>query len=196
MALPSSSSSSDLRRRLLLGLRLAVLAGVLLAAVGLAGHLAGGSDAGGVLGATWLTTTLGPTAYVLLAHPHSVTSRLRNGVVGHTAGIAAGLVSLAVFGLWSAPSVAQAHDEGPARVGAQALALALTLLVLTLAAAHHAPSGATALLVASGIAAPGPPLAGLVIGLVLVLGVAPLLARLPGERDDTAAIDARETPMG
>ncbi|GAA4788810.1 hypothetical protein GCM10023200_24260 [Actinomycetospora chlora] len=72
----------------------------------------------------------------------------------------------------------------------------MTLLVLTVAGAHHAPAGATALLVASGIARPGPPLVSLVIGLAIVLAVAPLLARLPGERHDTAEEDARETPMG
>jgi hypothetical protein len=50
--------------------------------------------------------------------------------------------------------------------------------------------------VASGIARPGPELFGLLIGLAIVLALAPLLARLPGERRDTAATDAEETPMG
>lgn len=179
-------------RRLLLGLRFALLGGVLVAAVGVAGHLAAGT----ALGATWLTTTLGPTAYVVLAHPRSVTSRLRNGVVGHSTGVVAGLAALAAFGLWGAPSVAETHTESLAQIGAQAAALALTLLVLTLAGAHHAPAGATTLLVASGIAGPGKPLIGLVVGLVIVLAVAPLLSRLPGERDDTARVAAQETPMG
>lgn len=179
-------------RRLLLGLRFALLAGGLVAAVGLAGRFARDTP----LGATWLTTTLGPTAYVVLAHPRSVTARLRNGLIGHTTGIVTGLAALAVFGLWDAPSIAETHAESVAQVLAQASALGVTLLVLTLADAHHAPSGATALLVASGVAAPGKPLVGLVLGLVVVLAVAPLLARLPGERHDTAAIDARETPMG
>ena len=128
--------------------------------------------------------------------PRSVTCRLRNGVVGRTTGIVAGLISLVTFGLWGAPSVAETHTESLAQVGAQAAALALTLLVLTLAGAHHAPAVATTLLVASGIAGPGKPLVGLVVGLVIVLTVAPLLSRLPDERDDTARIDARETPMG
>ena len=179
-------------RRLVLGVRFALLAGVLVGAVGLAGWFARDTP----LGATWLTTTLGPTAYAILAHPRSVTARLRNGVIGHATGVLAGLAALAAFGLWSAPSIAETHRETPAQVGAQATAIAFTLLVLTLADAHHAPSGATALLVASGVAAPGKPLLGLLAGLVIVLAVAPLLARLPGERDDTAAIDARETPMG
>ena len=182
-------------RRLVLGVRFALLAGVLLAAVGFAGHASSALGARAV-GGTWLTTTLGPTAYVLLAHPHHVTSRLRNGLLGHTTAILAGLAALAVFGLWSAPSIAETHRESLPQVGAQAVAVALTLLVLTLADAHHAPSGATALLVSSGIARPGPELISLIIGLVIVLAVAPLLARLPGERHDTASTNADETPMG
>ena len=179
-------------RRLLLGLRYALLIGVLVAAVGIAGHLAGGSPLGG----TWLTTTLGPTAYVIVAHPRSATSRLRNGLIGHAAGIAAGLGALAAFGLWDSPSVAETHSESWPQVLAQAVALGVTLLILTVADAHHAPAGATTLLVASGIAAPGPALLGLVVGLVIVLSLAPLLAALPGRPPDTARIDAQETPMG
>jgi len=179
-------------RRLLLGARFALLAGVLLAAVGVAGHLAGSTPLGG----TWLTTTLGPTAYVLLAHPRSITSRLRNALIGHTTGIAAALAALGAFGLWNAPSIAETHQESYAQLGAQAVALGLTLFVLTLLDAHHAPSGATAMLVASGIAAPGPGLTGLILGLLIVLALAPPLARLPGQREDTARIDAQETPMG
>jgi hypothetical protein len=182
-------------RRLLLGLRFALLAGVLLAAVGAAGHAASALGAP-VVGGTWLTTTLGPTGYVLLAHPRSVTSRLRNALIGHGTAVLTGMAALAVFGLWSAPSVAETHQESLPQVGAQAVAVAATLFVLTVADAHHAPSGATALLIASGIARPGPPLVGLVIGLAIVLAVAPLLARLPGERRDTATMDAEETPMG
>lgn len=182
-------------RRVLLGLRFALLAGMLLAAIGAAGHVASALGAQAV-GGTWLTTSLGPTAYVLLAHPRSVTSRLRNGLLGHATGVLAGLGALALFGLWSAPSVAETHQESFAQVGAQAGAIAVTLLVLTVADAHHGPAGATALLVASGIARPGPELVSLTIGLAIVLAVAPLLARLPGERRDTATTDAEETPMG
>ncbi len=182
-------------QRLVVGLRLAVVAGALLAAVGLAGHLAGTLGAS-ALGGTWLTAALGPTAYVLLAHPRSVTSRLRNAVVGHLSAVLVGLLALAVFGLWSAPSVVETHHESVAQVGAQGTAIALTLLALTVADAHHAPAGATTLLIASGIARPGPELVGLLVGLAIVLLLAPLLARLPGPRQDTEDEDDRETPMG
>lgn len=175
-----------------MGLPLAVLTGALLAAVGLAGHLAGAQGAR-VLGGTWLTAALGPTAYVLLAHPRSVTSRLRNAVIGHVSAVLAGLGALAAFGLWAAPSIVETHRESLAQVFAQATALALTLLVLTVTDAHHAPAGATTLLITSGIARPGPELVGLLIGLAIVLLVAPLLARLPGLPRDA---DDPDAPMG
>jgi hypothetical protein len=51
----------------------------------------------------------------------------------------------------------------------------LTLFLLHVLDGHHAPAAATALLIASGIARPGPPLYGLLTGLALVLAIAPLL---------------------
>ena len=176
--------------RLRLGGRIGLLGGLLLGVVGVAGHLAGDT----VLGGTWLTAALGPTAYVLLEHPRDARNRARKGVIGHAVGLAAGVISLAVFGLLGAGSVAETHRETLGQVGAQATALALTLLVLTLVGAHHAPAAATTLLVASGVARPGMPLVGLVVGLVIVLAAAPLLARFSGERQEPVAVDGRDAP--
>ncbi|MEU0112639.1 HPP family protein [Streptomyces bobili] len=162
-----TSPFSGARTRLLGGLRLFALSGLLLAGVGAVGNL---------IGWVALTTTLGPTAYLLLAHPGSMTARLRSAVTGHAVAIALGLACLAVFGLWSHPSVAEQHHETATQIGAQALAVSLTLFMLHLVDAHHAPAAATALLISSGITRPGPPLYGLVVGLALVLAIAPLLA--------------------
>ncbi|GAA2483513.1 HPP family protein [Streptomyces longisporus] len=152
--------------RLVGGFRLFVLSALLLAGVGAIGRLAG-----------WvaLTATLGPTAYVLLAHPGSVGARWRNAVSGHVLAVAVGLGCLAVFGLWDHPSVADQHHDTARQIGAQALAVGLTLFLLHVLDAHHAPAAAPALLIASGIARPGPPLYGLLTGLALVLAIAPLL---------------------
>ena len=171
-----------MRPRLLLGLRLALLVGPLVAAVGAAGLLSGAG--------VWLTATLGPTAYLIIAHPHDATARTRNAVLGHGTALLAGLAVLGAFGLWHAPSVAETHHETWPQIAAQAVAIAVTLVVLTLADAHHAPAGATALLVASGIAAPWKPFLGLVAGLVIVLVLAPLLARLPGRPADARQAEA------
>ena len=165
------------RERLVTGLRFVVLAGISLAVVGAVGR-----------GLTWptLTATLGPTAYVFAAHPASEGGRLRNAILGHTAGIGCGLAMLAAFGLWSAPSLAETGYPTWEHVGAAALAAGLTLLVLEVLDAHHSPAAATALLVATGLAKPGRPLFGLVVGLAVLILVSPTLSRLvPLRREES-----------
>ncbi|MEU1785279.1 hypothetical protein ABZ553_05210 [Streptomyces sparsogenes] len=68
------------------GIRLFLSSAVLLAVVGAIGQ-----------GAGWVmpTTTLGPTAYVLPAHPESEAARLRNSSLGHATAAAGGLACLA-----------------------------------------------------------------------------------------------------
>jgi HPP family len=125
-----------------------------------------------------LTTSIGPTAYVLLAHPETEVARLRNAAIGHGAAIGFGLAALALFGLWSASSVEVEGHASLRQAGAAAVAVGLTLLVLELCDAHHAPAAATAVLVATDQAQPGKPLLALVLGLACVLVVAPLLAQV------------------
>ncbi|MFH8811643.1 HPP family protein [Streptomyces hygroscopicus] len=171
-------------RRWAAGRRLFLTSAVLLAVVG-----AVGQGAGWVL----LTTTLGPTAYMLLAQPESEAARLRNSSLGHATATACGLACLAVFGLWQQPSVVEQKRDTWSQIGAQALAVGLTVLLLELFRAQHPPAAATALLITSGIARPGPPLYGMLTGLALLIACAALLARV--ERRPAAA-DAREEEGG
>ncbi|KRV49828.1 hypothetical protein AQ490_19275 [Wenjunlia vitaminophila] len=157
--------------------RLFVLSAALLTAVGALGQ---------AIGWTTLTSTLGPTAYLVLVHPDSVTARVRNAVLGHGAALACALACLAGFDLWDHPPVTVSNEAPWPRIGAQSLAVGGTLVLLTLLRAHHPPAAATALLVASGISRPGPPLYGLLVGLVLTVVLAPALARLPPFRSRTA----------
>jgi hypothetical protein len=160
-----------LRGRLLTGLWLLVLSGAALAAVGAIGR---------ATGLVMLTATLGPTAYMLLAHPESEASRLRSAVAGHGLATVCGLLCLSVFGLWSRPSVTEQHHDSWPQIGAQALAVGLTLLLLSLLGMQHPPAAATAVLIASGIARPGLPLYGMLAGLAVLIAGAALLARIPG----------------
>jgi hypothetical protein len=148
--------------------RFLLIVGAGLAVVGAIGH---------TIGWTLLSTTLGPTAYVFAAHPKSASAKRRNAILGHTSAVAAALFCLAVFGLWHHPPVTKLGHLTWPQVGAAALAGALTVALLELLDAHHAPAGATALLIASGIAKPGPPLYGLLIGLALLIAFGPLLSR-------------------
>lgn len=163
------ASQSRLRERAVVGMRFAIIVVVSIAVAGLAGDIT-----------NWptITSVLGPTAYVFAAHPESETARLRNAIVGHGAGVATGLAALAVFGLWGTPTAPPTVFPSWPRVGAAAAAVAATLIALELARSHHAPAGATALLVATGLAAPGPRLDGLLVGLVLVLVFSPVVGRV------------------
>ena len=147
-----------------------MLTGALVGAVGIGGRL---------LPWPLLSSTVGPTAYVFAAHPRSEAARFRNAVVGHGVAIGCGFGALAVFGLGRSPPMSRAGSPSWAQIAAAATGVGLTVLLLELGRSHHAPSAATAVLVTTGLAKPGRPLAGLVLGLAIVVGLGPLVGRLP-----------------
>jgi len=149
------------------GLRLLLITGVAVGAAGTAGHY---------LAWPLLTSTLGPTAYMFAAHPDDEASRFRNALVGHSVAILVGLGALALFGLVHHSSVSATGAPDWAQVGAATLAAGLTVMLLELVGSHHAPAAATALLIATGLAKPGAPLVGLVLGLAIVITLGPSLA--------------------
>jgi hypothetical protein len=157
-------------------LRCLLVTGVLLAVAGLAGHY---------LAWPLLTATLGPTAYVFAAHPGTETARFRNAVVGHGLAVGVGVGALAVFGLVHHPSVSALGAPTVKQVAAAALAAGVTVLLLEIVGYHHAPAAATAVLISTGLARPGRPLIGLVVGLAVVVALGPLLGRI-GSRADPA----------
>lgn len=161
--------TSSWRSRIILGCHYLVITAVVVGAIGVAGELV-----------VWplLTSTLGPTAYVFAAHPTSESARWRNAVLGHSVALASGLAALAAFGLWNEPSAGRNGYATLAQVGASAAAVGVTLLLLELMKSHHAPAAATALLITTGLARPGKPLAGLAVGLAVVLVAAPLATQL------------------
>lgn len=159
------------RERLLGGLRLFLLAAAVLAAVGALGHV--------IEHWVLLTTTLGPTAYMLLTEGRAGGAQIFGAVLGHATAVACGLAFLAAFGLWSHPSVAEQRKDSWQQVGAQAVAVGLTLALLALSGFHHPPAAATALLITSGIARPGPQLYGMLVGLALLIAGAAALSRVP-----------------
>lgn len=153
-----------------LGLRYLLLTGVLVGAVGIAGRFI-----------AWplLTSAVGPTAYVFAAHPQTETARFRNALIGHAVGVGCGLSSLILFGLVGSPSVSEAGFPSWSQAAAAVFGVGLTVFLLQLAGSHHAPAAATTLLITTGLAKPGTPLLGLVLGLSIVIALGPLLGRLP-----------------
>lgn len=153
--------------RLFVLARYIVLTGLALGAVAVADHWL-----------SWLALagTLGPTSYMLIAHPQSATSRLRSAVVGHTLAIAIGLAAVAAWGGWGHAFVG---SQRPAlgQAIATALAAGLLLALLEVLDLHHAPASATVILVASSLVPVGRPLAGLAIALAAVIVLAAALTR-------------------
>jgi hypothetical protein len=139
---------------------------------------------GHLFGLILVTSTVGPTACLMLSHPGDVTARLRNAVIGHGVGIGCGLACLAMFGLWHQPPMMVPGHATLNGTAAAALATGLTLSLLTLLDRHHAPAAATAVLISTGIARPGLPLYGLMIGLALTIILTAALGRLPGTRKE------------
>ena len=123
-----------------------------------------------------LTSTVGPTAYLFAAHPKTEPARLRNAAIGHAVAVGLGLGALVLFGLEHHPSVSATGMPSWRQVLACALAVGLTMSVLELLHSHHAPAAATTLLITTGLAKPGAPLIGLVVGLGLVITLGPLCA--------------------
>jgi hypothetical protein len=127
---------------------------------------------------SWLTLagTLGPTSYMLIAHPSSATSRLRSALAGHTLAIAIGLAAVAAWGGWGHAFVGS-HRPSVGQAAATALAAGLLLALLEILDLHHAPAAATVILVASGVVPVGRPLAGLAIALAAIIGLSAALAK-------------------
>jgi CBS-domain-containing membrane protein len=123
--------------------------------------------------------SLGATAFLIFETPMAEVGSPRNTIIGHLVGAAAGVVSLLVFGLWNAASV---YNTGvsPARIGAIAMAVALTGGILRLLRAAHPPAGATTIIVASGLLARPHQLVDVVVGVILLTIAGWLLNRSMG----------------
>jgi CBS domain-containing membrane protein len=111
--------------------------------------------------------SLGATAFLIFATPMAEVGSPRNTIIGHTVGILAGVVSLAIFGLLDAPSV-YVSGITVERVCAIALAVALTGGVLRVLRAAHPPAGATTIIVASGLLHTPRQLLDIFVGVVLL----------------------------
>lgn len=126
-----------------------------------------------------LTATVAPTIYVFVAHPGSESARLRNAAIGHAVAVIVGIVLIAAFGLWDARSAIGRGHLTLAQALTAGIGVGLTLFILELLGSHHAPAASSVLLITTGLARPGRPLVGLVLGLALVLAASPLLVRAP-----------------
>lgn len=130
-------------------------------------------------GAPFVFPSLGPTAFLLFYTPLQASASPRNTLVGHLVGVAAGYLSLVLFGLTHAgPAVTTGVTAG--RVGAAALSLGLTSGAMVLLRAAHPPAGATTLIISLGILTEPRQLAVLMLAVALLVGQGLLINRLAG----------------
>ncbi len=155
------------------------MGGFLILAVGIIGLIAG---------QPWLFPSLGPTAYLQVENPGLPSARIYNIIVGHYVGIAAGLIGIAIFGLWSIPSVLISHHLLPAWVGAAAIAIALTIIINMFLRASHPPAAATTLLVSLGAFTTPTQILSLIIGVLIlaIIGEALRRIRLSGNENKSS----------
>ena len=126
-----------------------------------------------------LFPSLGPSVFLFFETPLADNASPRNTIVGHLTGLVSGLAALALFGLWSAPSVLQSGVTLP-RVGAAAFAVGLTSLVLVATRLPHPPAGATTLIVALGLLTGGRAALFITLGVLIMTVASWLINRAMG----------------
>jgi CBS domain-containing membrane protein len=122
--------------------------------------------------------SLGPTAFLLFYSPLAPSAAPRSCFYGHLIGVLAAYFSLVLFGLTNVPP--DLYHITPTRIAALALALALTLALMTWLDIPHAPAGATTLIVALGLLRTPEQLAILMLAVVVLTAQGFVINRLAG----------------
>lgn len=102
------------------------------------------------LRAPLIFTSLGPTAYEMIATPERQSARVYNVLVGHGVGIASGLLAVAVTDAWRTPALSVNQGLPLDRVWTVLLASLLTVLGTLLLKAAQPSALSTSLLIALG----------------------------------------------
>jgi len=80
-----------------------------------------------------------PTIYVFLGRPRSESATLRNALIGHVVAVAAGVATIAAFGLWHSRGSVKRGYLTPLQAGAAAVGVGATLLWSSPAATEPQP---------------------------------------------------------
>ncbi|MFI5560037.1 HPP family protein [Amycolatopsis japonica] len=129
-------------------------------------------------GAPLLFPSLGPTAFLVFTSPGAPGASPRNTVLGHLAGVLAGLAGLAATGLLSAAP--DLTHPSLARIGAAAIALGLTCAAMAALEIPHPPAGATTLIIALGLLHTAPQIVAVLVGVALIALLAVVINKLFG----------------
>lgn len=123
--------------------------------------------------------SLGATAFLLFYSPLSPSASPRNTMAGHAIGLAAGYLSLYLFGLRHTPAVL-IGGINLQWAGAAALSLAITAGLMAWLRVPHPPAGATTLMVSLGILPHIPQLLGMLASVLALVLEGLILNRLAG----------------
>ena len=98
----------------------------------------------------WLFPSLGPTAFLQAEYPHHRTAGIYHVIVGHLLGLASGFLVVTLLGATDAPPATAGAPLSLVRLGAIALAVAMTMVLQFVLRASHPPAVSTSLLIALG----------------------------------------------
>lgn len=126
-----------------------------------------------------LFPSLAPTIFHIFRSPLNADASPRNTITGHFVGLLVGLLSLAIFGLLSTPSVIKEGATLP-HVAAAAFSLVLAEAILIVCNRPHSPAATTTLLVSLGIFKSFSELLSLAAGILLLTATCWLLNRSLG----------------
>ena len=101
------------------------------------------------LGAPLVIPAVGASAYLVFSTPRAEVAAPRNVLMGHALGASIGWAMIRAFRLENVPGGLTLALTWP-RLGAIAIALAITIGVLRALCCSHPPAGATPIIVASG----------------------------------------------
>lgn len=128
-----------------------------------------------------LFPALGPSAFILFSSPFSPAAAPRSVIVGHFAGITVGYLTWRLVSLASGQYVSLEAGGWPV-LACASIAMALTCVLLVSLRCPHAPSCASALIVAVGATDGWVPLLAMAAGVMLLTAQAVLISRLAGVR--------------
>ncbi|HLR77114.1 MAG TPA: HPP family protein [Balneolaceae bacterium] len=114
-----------------------------------------------------LFPSLGPTVILFFERGQRPAAWPRNTIIAHGIAIAAGWVSLALFGLLDEPNILMSGIT-TAHISAGAFSVALTAFVKHLFHAPHPPAGATTMIISLGFFTTLPQLTVMALSLILV----------------------------
>lgn len=139
-----------MRARTALSSRLASIPDVLWAPVSTVGLMLLVGATAVVARCPWLFASLGSTAFLQAEYPRQRSAGIYHVVAGHVLGLVSGFSAVGLLGAMDAPPATAGSPPSLVRLGAIALAVAMTIVLQVTLRVSHPPAVSTSLLIALG----------------------------------------------